>query len=421
MSDKIDVVHCAWLVRCGQDIQANQRLTIVNGILQEICDVPADEQSLVQPITVLPALVNAHTHLEFSNLQAPLPPPSPFPDWIRSVVKYRQAGLTKPSRIQEAVVSGYTECQTTGTSVIGEICTSDAGRDAMIRAVADAGRGATSSVCFRELLGFTAGRVAQQQQIADDFVSRWQRSKATCADVVAGLSPHAPYSVHPDIVLHACELSKKHDLPIAMHLAETKDEVELIESKQGRFVDFLDSLRLWQVETLAGISKIADYLAMLKTASSALAIHANYLDDTDVRLLAESANITTVYCVRTHQWFGHTKHPWQQIEAAGGRVILGTDSRASNSDLSIWKELQTFCRLNQNESIIKRLPMISTHAAQALGLNPASVNLEIGTRFRAAVAHTPVTMPSQLESSLMQPSLKIHGVANGSQVRILKS
>lgn len=411
MSHNSYVLHCAWLIRCGEAIQANQRLTIVDGVLQDITDVPNDERFMIRPVAVLPALVNAHTHLEFSDLPAPLPPPSPFPDWIRSVVKYRRGDLAETSAIHRAVTSGFAECQTAGTSIVGEICTSDAGRDALVQAVTGTAKANSAAVCFRELLGFTADRVSQQQQLADQFVDSFCGDDKTSAGVTAGLSPHAPYSVHPEIVQYACGVSKQRGLPIAMHLAETRDEVQFIESQSGRFVDFLDGLGLWQPETLSGISSIVDYLTMLQAGSHALAIHGNYFNQQDLELLGKSQNVTTVYCVRTHRWFGHRNHPWQQIEAAGGRVILGTDSRASNPDLGIWKELQAFCKMYPSESLIKRLPMISTDSAAAIGLDPSSVNLKVGAPFRATAVATSARSEANLESSLLQSSAQAESLS----------
>lgn len=410
MSDNVQLLHSAWFIRCGEPPRANQRLTIVNGVLQEVTAVPADERSLIRPLAVLPGLVNAHTHLEFSDLREPLKPPSPFPDWIRSVVTYRRGDLAEDSAIAHAVESGLTECRALGTLIVGEICTSDTGRDALIQVAADSCEGEPAVVCFRELLGFTSDRIMQQRQLANRFVDGFAASSDVTAGVLPALSPHAPYSVHPDIVDHACLLSKKCDIPIAMHLAETTDELEFVESRAGRFVQFLDRIGLWQPESLHGISGIADYLSMLQKGAHALAIHGNYFSADDIQVLGQSPNISTVYCVRTHRWFGHQNHPWRQIEAAGGRVILGTDSRASNPDLSIWKELQTFCEMNPSESLIGRLPMITTDAAAALGIDPSSVNLQIGASFHATVVATEARTQGALEASLMESTANIASI-----------
>ncbi|MEP3481994.1 MAG: amidohydrolase family protein [Fuerstiella sp.] len=421
MSDNSYVLHCAWLIRCGQTVKANQRLTVVDGILQEVIDVPADERALIRPVALLPALVNAHTHLEFSNLPAPLTPPSPFPDWIRSVVKYRGTDLGEEQQIQNAVNSGVAESLRLGTSIVGEICTSDTARISLTDALAARGdqqfnKQNMEAICFRELLGFTANRIADQQAVAAAFVEAFRQSRLegqiAKPAVTAGLSPHAPYSVHPEIVQYSCELAQRSKLPVAMHLAETRDEVQFIESQTGRFVEFLDGINLWQPESLQGINCLSDYLAMIRQVDHALAIHGNYWNQQDLQLLGDCPNITTVYCVRTHRWFGHSNHPWKQIESAGGKLILGTDSRASNPDLSIWKELQTFCQLHPDESLVDRLPMVSTHAASAIGLSAESVNLKVGQPFKATVVTTPAESESTLDQSLVKDSAMVQPLAS---------
>ena len=416
MSDNSFVLHCAWLIRCGQTVKANQRLTVVDGILQEVIDVPSDERSLIRPVALLPALVNAHTHLEFSDLPSPLTPPYPFPDWIRSVVKYRGIDLGEESQIQHAVNSGVAESLRLGTSIVGEVCTSDVGRTALTDALSGSGDQAIQAICFRELLGFTSNRIADQQAAADAFVATFPdfslENQIANPSVTAGLSPHAPYSVHPEIVQYSCELAQTSGLPLAMHLAETKDEVQFIESQTGRFVDFLDGFKLWQPESLHGITCLSDYLAMIRQVDHALAIHGNYFNQQDIQLLGDCSNVTTVYCVRTHRWFGHSNHPWKQIESAGGKVILGTDSRASNPDLSIWKELQTFCRLHPDESLVNRLPMITTHAASAIGRSAESVNLKVGLPFKATVVKTLAESESELDRSLVQDSAIVQSLAS---------
>ena len=92
--------------------------------------------------------------------------------------------------------------------------------------------------------------------------------------------------------------------------------------------------------TEPGGRSIREFLEQLARVPRALAIHGNYFSEDDIRFLSGHPNVATVYCPRTHACFGHTKHPIQRLLAAGARVVLGTDGRASNPDLSIWKELQ---------------------------------------------------------------------------------
>ncbi len=111
---------------------------------------------------------------------------------------------------------------------------------------------------------------------------------------------------------------------------------------------------------------ILDLLKVLSAAPKVLAVHGNYFTNDDLSFLSRHPNITTVYCPRTHHFFGHTSHPFRKLLSAGCRVVLGTDSRASNPDLSIWRELQHVARLAPELSPGQLLAMITTHAAEAM-------------------------------------------------------
>ena len=83
-----------------------------------------------------------------------------------------------------------------------------------------------------------------------------------------------------------------------------------------------------------------EFLQALTNCSQGWIIHGNYLDDSEIQFLAQNRNLTLVYCPRTHAAFGHSTHPWRRLLELGGNVAIGTDSRASNPDLSLFAELQ---------------------------------------------------------------------------------
>lgn len=376
-SDNV-VLHCAWLINPAQPPRKNVRVTAHQGIVTEIIDCPVDELPQVRPVALLPQFVNAHTHLEFSDIASPLPPPEPFTDWIRSVIRYRMSNTEIPDCTANSVQAGISESASCGVRTIGEITTSTAGYLALRHLDTQTG---ASAVSFRELIGFTADRIDDQVKIAQQHVNE----SAACQTpaIVPGLSPHAPYSIHPKVVDAVVELARQNHIPLAMHLAETKDEIELLSAKTGRFVEFLKPMKLWDANVLATISGPINYLHQLARAPHALAIHCNYLSPQEIRFLAEHPNVAVVYCPRTHAYFGHAPHPWKTLRDMGATVILGTDSRASNPDLSIWKELQHVARQHLAPPVWELLPMITTEAARALGQDPAPFVITVDQPLRS--------------------------------------
>lgn len=323
---------------------------------------------------ILPGLVNAHTHLEFSSLDAPLAPSQPFVDWIRALVAHRR-GASTDSR--SAVLRGYRECRQTGSTLIGEIATSTWGPENPVG-------NDCRAVVFRELLGLPLARKAEQLEIARSHLARAPESARQ--GVICGLSPHAPFSVHPELFRELVELAAAHRAPLAIHLAETKAELELLAQGSGDFVTLLEDFGVWDPTAILRGTRPLDYLRPLGELEHALVIHGNYLADDELDFLADHPRISVVYCPRTHAYFGHTAHPWRRMLARGIALAIGTDSRGSNPDLDLWRELR-FLRANHPDVDPASLLQLGTIAgARALGLASDTGTLEPGKRADLAIA-----------------------------------
>jgi cytosine/adenosine deaminase-related metal-dependent hydrolase len=298
---------------------------------------------------IIPGLVNAHTHLELSDVAAPLHPAEPFTAWLKAVIAHRQ----KRSK-SNSVARGSKESASWGTTAIGDIVAGD-------ERSSDSDSPGPRVVAFLECLGLAPERAAAQLD----------RARAHLADGTAelrGLSPHAPYSVHPDLFRRLVDLAVQSRAPAAMHLAETRAELDLLAGGTGEFRPFLEELGAWRPDAIPPGTSPLDYLRELARVVKALVIHGNYLDDTEINFVAAHPNISVVYCPRTHAFFGHDPHPWRRLLARDVNVALGTDSRASNPDLSLWNEL-LFLRQRAPEFDAAPLLRLGTfNGACALGL-----------------------------------------------------
>ena len=134
-------------------------------------------------VALLPGLVNAHTHLEFSGLAKPLGTPgTSLPAWIRSVIADRGRGDRDAAA---AIAAGLTESAAAGVTTIGEIATSPPPCYQV--------DGSPRTLLFQEAIGFSAGRV-------DSVASEMER-RVDAAGRLAGISPHAPYTVNPQLLV----------------------------------------------------------------------------------------------------------------------------------------------------------------------------------------------------------------------------
>jgi cytosine/adenosine deaminase-related metal-dependent hydrolase len=231
---------------------------------------------------------------------------------------------------------------------------------------------------FLELLSLDAQRVQPLLALARQHLSDGRPEQGGWRP---GLSPHAPYSVHPELLSEVCGLSRQQHAPVAFHLAESVEELDLLATGGGPFVDLLKSLDAWQPGVFRGGSEPLDFLRVLCQSHRALVIHGTYLSDEEIDFLAGYADhMSVVYCPRTHAHFGHRSYPLAKMLSRAVNVALGTDSRASSPDLSIMAEMRFIHRHDSDICPADILRLGTINGARSLGLQDEYGSLTIGKR-----------------------------------------
>ena len=307
----------------------------------------------LEQIAQAAGLVNAHTHLELSDLRAPLGKPNtPITEWIPPLLKYRQTRT--PEDLERAVPLGLRESAEAGTVTVADISQDDPPFE-------QAEKLGVQLIAFREMIGFTPERTMEATQGAARFIRRFSADP----NHRVGLSPHAPYTICRELLEAAVSLSARRDVPLAIHLAESREELQLLAERTGPFRKFLDTVEGWSPDAALLGRRPLDYLEAMDQASRLLVIHGNYLDDEELNWLAERADrATVVYCPRSHAYFGHDPYPLMKMLEKGVRVAIGTDSRASSPDLSMRAEL---CL------VAEQFPELSVETILELGTRPLLV------------------------------------------------
>jgi cytosine/adenosine deaminase-related metal-dependent hydrolase len=335
------------------------RITAVGGGMPD--DAVVED---IGDVVLMPGLVNAHTHLEFSDLVAPLGQSgTSLPAWIRLVIGERKRGRRDPAA---GIAAGIAESLAGGVTTIGEISTAPA--DAYAVAAPR-----PTVVAFQESIGFSGQRV---DSAFADVEQRFQRSPRP-----AGFSPHAPYTVHPRLLERIVSAAAAQGAPVAMHLAESREELQLLADGSGDFAALLDERSMWDPATIPHGTRPLDYLQALAVAPRALVIHGNYLAADEIALLgAQRARMSVVYCPRTHAFFQHEPYPLAAFRAAGVHIALGTDSRASNPDLNLLAEVRAAAARHPDVAAVELIQMATIDAAEALGLGHQVGSLAVGKR-----------------------------------------
>ena len=302
---------------------------------------------------LVPGLVNAHTHLELTRLHNKLTSLHSFTQWLSEVIRRRRDWTDED--YAESVRKGAQMALASGTTLVGDISASG------ISGTALSGQ-RLRRVLFEETLGLAPAAAGPALASLEARLGRLGYDPL----LTRAVSPHSPYSVSPDLFRAAAALSRRDSLPLAIHLAETRGEIELLLSGTGEFREFLSQLGVlpegWSPPGLGPVQYLAS-LGLLP--QSPLLIHCNYLDaDSIARIL--QCRCSVVYCPRSHAFFGHDSHPVRELLDAGINVALGTDSLASNDSLSMLEEIRFLYRSRKDLKSEEILRMATLNGAAAL-------------------------------------------------------
>jgi cytosine/adenosine deaminase-related metal-dependent hydrolase len=308
---------------------------------------------------VMPGLVNAHTHLEFSDMEAPLDAAGGLPAWIGRVIALRRS--RGPTAAAAAIDRGLRESAAHGVTAIGEIATG-----------LPAGgypTGGPRLRVFREALALApeSGAAVGRHALRD-------LARLAACGVAAGLSPHAPYSVSVGLGRRLVEAARRRAVPLAMHLAESEAEEELLRSGGGAFRELFDRLGVWPTATPPALVPAADWMSILARSPRAVVVHGTHLDRDPgalARLARHRDRLCVAVCPRTTQALSGRLPPVRLFREAGVRVAIGTDSRASTPDLSVLAE----CRVLADAGVAsaeEAVRMATLEGAWALGFERTS-------------------------------------------------
>jgi len=355
-------LRAQWVIPVERPPVAGGIVVIDQGRIREVTTTPPRGCQLIDlgHVALLPGLVNAHVHLDFSDCAAPLGRQGiPFSEWLDFAIGRRRGEAESGHRNQSirAIAQGMEECLRCGTTTLADIVRDET---AVHREPCDLDR-----LALLELIGLTAGRADEQRKSLDV----WLALAARAADRSRfGLSPHAPYSTRRELIQAAVEASRRTGMLVAMHVAESQEELELLAHQTGPLVELLVRWNAWDPSGFEPGLRPRHYLEILAQAPRTLVIHGNYLDANDREFLARHADrMAVVYCPRTHHYFGHPPYPLPQLLAAGVAVALGTDGRGTNPDLSLLAEMRHVARNHPEVSPEAIVQMGTLVGAEALG------------------------------------------------------
>lgn len=331
------------------------------GRWKELSREGADEVLDLGEVAVIPGLVNAHCHLDYTDMAGQLLPPKVFTDWLKLILATK-AGWSLDD-YAKSWRNGAEMLVRNGTTTVGDI-----------EAVPELLPAAWEStplrvISFLEVTGIRTRREPKEiLQEATKRISQLKRERAR-----TGLSPHAPYSTLPELLRLSARTAKHRKWRMTTHVAESALEFEMFAKGTGEMFDWLRRSGRDMADCAKG-SPVQQIARSGMLGENLLAVHVNYLGRKDAFLLAKSKT-HVVHCPRSHTYFRHERFPLKKLVRAGVNVCLGTDSlisvyktRRQTVELNMFEEMRELRRKEPEISAKRILRMATMNGARGLGM-----------------------------------------------------
>ncbi len=359
------------------------------GPIGELLRTHPKERHLAFPDSVLiPGLVNAHTHLEYSLFRT-MARPTDFLPWIRGLVRASRLrdSFWGASHWEKAAASGIRRCLRSGITAIGDVVTYGASPVVAQRA----------GIRMRAYLEAVALAGSSSEESLPRLESALSSDTFLSPRIAPGLSPHSIYTLSPQVLSALRSLAGRRSLPLGMHVGETRHEQDLLRGRGP----LAPQVRRWGLPFGPSFrGSLAGYLeehGLLSTKT--LLFHGTHLTDRDLSKIAASG-ATMVTCPRSNALLRCGIPDYQRWRKAGIRFVYGTDSLASVPDFDLFEEARLVRRsLPESGSVILR--RLTLGAAEALGL-AGSGSLEAGRDADLALLRIPAGSAATEEDVVTQ-------------------
>jgi 5-methylthioadenosine/S-adenosylhomocysteine deaminase len=233
---------------------------------------------------------------------------------------------------------------------------------------------------YQELFGPDPAQCAAS---IGDLSAKLERLRPKTNDLVrVGISPHAPYTVSDELFRASASFAAKEKLPMAIHIAESEVETQLVVEGQGAFADGLRGRGIDVGRRAASPVELLERLGVLENRP--LLIHCIRVDADDLGHIA-SRRAPVAHCPISNAKLGPGIAPLLEILSAGIDVGIGSDSMASNNRMNLLSEARAAlllqrARIGTHEALAAAdvLELVTMGGACALGLGDEIGSLEVG-------------------------------------------
>jgi aminodeoxyfutalosine deaminase len=357
---------------------------------------------------LLPGLINAHCHLDYTCLRGKIPPRKSFTNWIQAI--NAEKSELSPKDYLASINNGFTDAKRFGTTAITNLTAFPE----LISQVQPPIR----TCWFAELIDIRAPERANE--LVDSAIESLGRARPELVlseaegGAPSGLAPHALFTASKDLFRRCEEIAQREQILLTTHLAESREEIEMFRDGSGPLYEFMRSIGR-PMNDCGSKTPLELFLDLIGSGGSPnrpraieakrpyfswIVAHLNELTESDFDLLERSnSKFHVVHCPRSHNYFGHSPFSFERLRSLGFNVCLGTDSLASNETLSLFDEMRAFQKEFPSISAEEIFRMVTVNPARALRCENALG--QIGPRFGADLIAVPCSTSTDIFEQIL--------------------
>ena len=341
------------------DILLNAEVLFSDKIIDIGYNLPGKSIYLGKNSVIMPALINTHTHLEFSQNKTSLNY-GDFINWLNSVITSREELFI--SCKSECYKNAIKEMKKSGVCAFGEI--SSTGNDLKYLK-----HSPLKVVYFNEIIGTNPAIVDVMYK---DFLNRFEESKKIANNKFkVGISIHSPYSVHPLLMDKVIQIAKNEDLPIQAHFMESKAERSWLDRGDGEFKIFFEK----HFKNAKPLIKPIEFIEKFKNTNTTF-IHCVYANEKELEKINE-INAFIAHCPISNRLLNVGKLDLEKVKNYSIEYSVATDGLSSNYSLNLFKEIRAALLMHTDlhpKYLAKDLlKAVTKNAAKQLKLNNGSL------------------------------------------------
>jgi cytosine/adenosine deaminase-related metal-dependent hydrolase len=303
-------------------------------------------------VVLLPGLINAHCHLDYTMMRGAILAPDSFTAWVKRLNALKRSFDNED--YLAAITRGFAELQKWGTTAV---CNIEAFPELMLQL----GTPPIRTWSFYEMIDIRH-RYTSEEVVAGALAFFSERESSLAQ---FGLSPHAPFTASATLYHLANACADSLAMPLTTHVAESREERQMFREASGPLYDFLASLQR-PMSDCGYHAPFAHLWLQGAIDSRWLLAHMNELTEEDFAILEHlprGGGPSLVHCPGSHRYFRHTPFAFRRLHDLGLNICVGTDSLASTRSLSLFDELRELRAIE---------PWITPeHALRTVTVNPA--------------------------------------------------